>query len=128
MLIEIERPGLNGAKFGRATAYRAITIRYQEIGPDIFLLSTEKFKKGKIFFPDEQRALYLISNIARGKVVFWPKSMDFLEPSDFLNGKPLDRERMIETAVRAGIVNYDDYVWYQVADMSSLEVYCSYCS
>lgn len=127
MLIEIERPGTNGNKFGRATAYRAITIRYQEIKPGVFLLSLEKFEKGKVIFPDEQRALYLISSIARGKVVFWPKSMDFLEPSDFLNGRVLDGASTAKIASGAGIDNYDSYVWYKVADMSSLEVLRSYC-
>jgi|GEM_PF-1872771 hypothetical protein len=135
MLTKNTKKMVDGLGQGLATSYReepaankAIVIMgYQEVSPGIFLLIIHRFKKDKFYFPDELRAMHLISRFARGKIVFWPKDVEFLDSASFLTGRAIDGAKVEELSVKIGIKNYDEYFWYQVSDISSSEVFYDYC-
>lgn len=125
MLLEIKKD--KGARTGKATAGNTVVVSFQELNGGTMLLSVEKFKKGKEFYPDETKAIYLIASIAKGKIVVWPKAVEFLESADFPNADPLNAEAAARAAKEAGIYEPEKFSFYRVQDISPLEVYRSFC-
>lgn len=103
-----------------------VELAFREIIENVFLIEKAVLQTGKKFFPDEPKANYLISKIACGKVILWPRGLDFLDRRNFFVGTRLPPETERALAEKAGI-DPDGYFWSKVSETNAEEIYRIFC-